>query len=579
MNVRFVRFFFVSVFMLVAMLAPQRVFATERYGPLQVSGSLETQNLLRHPDIDQWSFIQQRNTLRLRFDLDIIKDNVGTLGFAFPGIRSANAYLLYRPVYDSVFDIQPGGRADLFPYGRGEKDNSLHAFTSSVRDSIRETNGGLNAFREAYLDVALSEIPVSFRLGRQQVVWGESDNFRLLDRVNPLDFSWHFQQESWDNIRIPLWMVKGLYRFGDIGPFSEGFFEGFWDLGDWVPAKKNFLPYPWGVPIDNPFTDEATCTDPNNSFTCKDYKFLKGVPFRRGGYDKNPIDNGQWGARIVFNTPQGVQMGLHYFYTRFPGDDGSQPTFLRAVDQTQPFGPGATSTNNLVSIGNGVLPAEVIYPYVHTVGLSANYAEDEYTQTVYRLETIYQLDLPFSDLRKAQKITNPSCLGSPSPVPCALAPELPDGLFGTTKADMWNGMVGFDRPTWIRLINGRSTVLITGQFFWHRIIQDSSHFLGSLSAADKVREWEILTTLSASTFMGPGGKDVPLVFVALDPVNHYNLEVGWKNDYFVTNNFIVTLFQNYFVVPNFGGEVDETWGIGGLFKKRDETGVRVTYQF
>ena len=29
----------------------------------------------------------------------------------------------------------------------------------------------------------------------------------------------------------------------------------------------------------------------------------------------------------------------------------------------------------------------------------------------------------------------------------------------------------------------------------------------------------------------------------------------------------------------FGGQVDETWGLGGLYRKRDETVVRVTYQF
>jgi len=33
------------------------------------------------------------------------------------------------------------------------------------------------------------------RVGKQQLVWGEADLFRMLDRANPLDTSWHFVEE------------------------------------------------------------------------------------------------------------------------------------------------------------------------------------------------------------------------------------------------------------------------------------------------------------------------------------------------------------------------------------------------
>jgi len=42
---------------------------------------------------------------------------------------------------------------------------------------------------------------------------------------------------------------------------------------------------------------------------------------------------------------------------------------------------------------------------------------------------------------------------------------------------------------------------------------------------------------------------------------------------------ILRLAQSYFFVPGFGGQVDETWGLGGLFRRRDETVMRLTYQF
>ena len=99
------------------------------------------------------------------------------------------------------------------------------------------------------------------RAGRQQIVWGETDNFRMLDRANSLDLTWHFQQEipapafGWDEIRRPFWMFKFLYDLGDVWKFSQSFLEWYWNPGDWQPAKQAFLPRPWGLPFYNPLTN------------------------------------------------------------------------------------------------------------------------------------------------------------------------------------------------------------------------------------------------------------------------------------------------------------------------------------
>lgn len=105
--------------------------AVRRYGPLQVSGSLESQNTFETPDIDHWTFVQQRNTLRLRFDLDVIEDRKGMLGFDIPGMKHLTGFLIFRPVYDSIYDIHPGGRSLLYPTGRG---GTLEDFTERIRE-------------------------------------------------------------------------------------------------------------------------------------------------------------------------------------------------------------------------------------------------------------------------------------------------------------------------------------------------------------------------------------------------------------------------------------------------------------
>ena len=92
-------------------------------GPLSFSGNVQTQQLFRHPDVDKWSIIQQRNVIRVRLEYDWINDRQAFGTLAVPWIRRAHFVALYRGVYDSVYDFQPGPRQEVFPYrGRAGRD-------------------------------------------------------------------------------------------------------------------------------------------------------------------------------------------------------------------------------------------------------------------------------------------------------------------------------------------------------------------------------------------------------------------------------------------------------------------------
>lgn len=54
----------------------------------------------------------------------------------------------------------------------------------------------------------------TFKLGRQQVIWGKADGIRLLDVVNPLDQR-EFLLENFTDSRIPLWMANAELFRGD----------------------------------------------------------------------------------------------------------------------------------------------------------------------------------------------------------------------------------------------------------------------------------------------------------------------------------------------------------------------------
>src|SRR3989442_2837969 len=73
---------------------------------------------------------------------------------------------------------------------------------------------------------------------------------------------------------------------------------------------------------------------------------------------------------------------------------------------------------------------------------------------------------------------------------------------GVTKKNMWKGMIGFDRPTWIKTLNKKSTVLLTGQFFWHYLVNNpgcNAQEVANMSTAAKTRIGSCLA----------GGLDLP----------------------------------------------------------------------
>ncbi len=594
-----------------------RANAIPRYGPLELSGNVSAQELFRMRDYNQWDFIQQRNTFKLRLDYQTINQGrlFDTYNIGF--IDMARLYVLYRGVYDSVYGLTPGfPQYDIY----GNKVGALtpHALGSprlNLQDlPDRNEIAFENKLREAYTDLTLKNLPLSFRLGRQQIVWGETDNFRMLDRVNPLDLTWHLQQESWDELREPLWMIKGLWNIGNLGPLSNSFVEFFWNPGDWQPAPHTFLPRPWSSPVVDPLNDQRTPPPKGRGLfniinnapfpipacagrsPCVNTLFKNTRLFLQGSYSRDPGDNSQVGVRFSAVTPQGVQFTLNYFYARWNGgDDGTDSAPYRGV-----------TTDDQITLGlkNGQAPIEAISPYVQAVGASANYADEDYTQAVFRAETVYEFGVPFID---ASKHLDPRSGYS--------ALFLKD-IYGTSGSNMWKGMLGFDRPTWIRPLNRNTTFLILGQFFWHYHDKDppvtcsearingrevpcssngniyqnggfrgqfstsgiaSSGFAGTDAFYDKIRRWELLATLAATTFYS-GGKFVPFLVYILDPVNSFNMEVLWMADYFITNNLILNLSQRYFINPS-TAPVFETWGVGGTNRGRSETGLRLTYQF
>ena len=90
--------------------------------------------------------------------------------------------------------------------------SSIPKTYSSIGGPIVNGEAGTIDLREVYWDGAGAS---SFwRLGKQQVVWGEADGLKLLDVINPQNFR-EFILDDFDDSRIPLWMVNVEYSLGD----------------------------------------------------------------------------------------------------------------------------------------------------------------------------------------------------------------------------------------------------------------------------------------------------------------------------------------------------------------------------
>ncbi len=76
-----------------------------------------------------------------------------------------------------------------------------------------------DVLREAYIDTEIGN--VSVRAGKQQVVWGTADGMKLLDAINPTDYT-EMAQNQMEDSRIPVWMINAEMDspYDDTGSFQ-----------------------------------------------------------------------------------------------------------------------------------------------------------------------------------------------------------------------------------------------------------------------------------------------------------------------------------------------------------------------
>ncbi len=194
---------------------------------------------------EKGNLVQHRNfvTLEWRHNINRATREMPTVGplFQFMGLDGFDYFLNLREAYDGVYNYGPRGIKNQLKgaggtnfwdkyYGRQTpkypsefvRVNNL-AYVTNINFAEKQVNQ-ISLF-EWYFNITKG--PLFVRIGRQNLSWGETDGFRLLDQINPLDNFFGGFLVPLDERRVPLSMLRAQWSFGSVGPITDLTLEGF----------------------------------------------------------------------------------------------------------------------------------------------------------------------------------------------------------------------------------------------------------------------------------------------------------------------------------------------------------------
>ena len=364
-------------------------------------------------------------------------------------LEDLSYFMTYRGEYDGVWDYGPDVFSERYPVladcGTVTKQKrSKPRLSDCSRSDTRRGLRNRHRLFEAYVDFSWETLFI--RIGRQNLSWGETDAFRLLDQINPLDASFGGFLVALDDRRVPLDMARIVYSLEDVGPFSELNLEAFGVLDDAI-AVPTPSGSPWSVP--NP----------------------PGIR----GYVKNPARNltdARGGFRLTGRIGDLTLSAAHYY------------TFLDAplVQVVTPYGRPVSLSQYEAAVEAGEaadflldnFQANVRFPKIAISGATASFS-------VPRLDAIVRSEVAVFWREYFTKNSGPSAILGP-----ALEGEItpgfrqvgmsPDGsrLLGY-KSDIDRSHVvrwalGLDVNRYIRSLNPQQSFIFSGQMFATHIV-------------------------------------------------------------------------------------------------------------
>ena len=182
-----------------------------------------------------------------RFDKEMQTDYLDDLEDRMTG--TANIFGL-QGNYSSQDD---GGTGGISTDKQNGKDGSFMDQYDTVDDAM-------DILREIYFDVNLFDDRLMVRVGRQQLVWGESDFFQAMDVVHGYDYRGRLFYENNEEWRKPLMLFNFRLDFYELGGSLNWYIRPGWDRKEDMGSNYNieggrWIPHPYRGVDFTQFTD------------------------------------------------------------------------------------------------------------------------------------------------------------------------------------------------------------------------------------------------------------------------------------------------------------------------------------
>ncbi|WP_394375276.1 DUF1302 family protein [Stutzerimonas frequens] len=393
---------------------------------------------------------------------------------------------------------------------RGCIDDYLDYSSNDLR--FPEFNERLDFIRELYVDFD-NQLPngdiLSWRLGKQQVIWGRTDLFRVLDVINPIDFSRNNIYDELEDIRIPMWIAKADWRMGANEVFDDLNLSFVWNF-------DKFRPHNLGQ-----------CGQPNSILDAG--CFFRGmnnlwenggtVANFAGGNIATDFGPGQLGIRkahmpswSLSNSQFGLKLEGVY------GDFGFSLNALTYRSQLPSLRGGIPAQNAFtgeVAVWPGLIAFDIHFPRVNLIGGSIDY----YSQAI---DTVFRFEVAHTE---GEEFAN----------------TLQSRLF--SESDVTRYVIGADKNIFIPFLNPGRAFLFSGQLFGQHIHEHQleDRPLGKAGMPDWEQNW-IGTLLVKGWWMND--RLSPQVLVAHDLKAHATA-IAPSVEYLFSDNLKIIAGANF----------------------------------
>ena len=314
--------------------------------------------------------------------------------------------------------------------------------TSDFTDEYEELD-----VRELFFDADIGE-RVTVRVGRQQVVWGETDFFHATDVVHGYDFRWRsFYEPENEDVRKPLILLNGTLQVPDWKGSLQAIVRPGLDKAAWIGNSVPTFGGRWSNNLSKGFP-LATTEVPGPALGI--FGTPAGAIFNYHHKDGD-TDNAHYGARWtgLLGKNENLDYSLMYYH-----------------------GQGGFQQDPILILNPNTFGLEFILPETNTVGATLS-------SYISALDMTYRAEVAYSPNRKFSS-------GVTVPLPLQIV-----------KEDAWNLLLGFDKnPRLQKWLKTSSQSLFTVQVFdWYLPGVEKSDAIGNFTGSGVYREHNVLATV------------------------------------------------------------------------------------